>query len=184
MKNTLFIGFLTLVIAACHPAQNCVEKPKPDCICTMQYDPVCGCNNKTYGNACMAACAGIKSYVKGECKQTGATGLEGRTWVLATFDSGAQAQDVPDNIGISVKFDNGKIDGNGGCNHVGGGYTLSGNSLNIKGLLSTKMFCEAAAKWETMFLQRLEKSKTYKIEGEVLEIDCGDMGQLTFRAKS
>jgi hypothetical protein len=33
----------------------------------LQYDPVCGCNNKTYGNACAAECSGIKKYTKGEC---------------------------------------------------------------------------------------------------------------------
>lgn len=181
MKLILLSGFLTLLAATCHQTQDCVEKPKPDCICTLQYDPVCGCNNKTYGNACAAECAGIKNYVKGECKQTSATGLERKVWNLASFDSGAQMQQVPDSIAISVKFEGGKIDGNGGCNHVGGAYTTSGKHLNVTGLLSTKMFCEAAAKWETMFLQRLEKSRTYNIENGMLEIDCGEMGRLTFR---
>lgn len=46
---------------------NCIEKINPDCFCTMHYDPVCGCNNKTYGNACMASCSGITEYVEGEC---------------------------------------------------------------------------------------------------------------------
>lgn len=183
MKNILFAGFLALAATSCHPSQDCVENPKPDCMCTLQYDPVCGCNNKTYGNACAAACAGIKSYVKGECKQSNAVVLEGKIWQLTTFDSGAQAQQVPDSIAISVKFEGGKIDGNGGCNHIGGGYTVNGKNLNVTGLFSTKMFCEAAAKWETMFLQRLEKSRTYKIENQMLEIDCGDMGKLTFRLK-
>ncbi|MBK6352073.1 MAG: hypothetical protein KA251_00455 [Saprospiraceae bacterium] len=46
---------------------DCTESPKLDCICTMDYNPVCGCNQKTYANACSAECAGIKIYKSGKC---------------------------------------------------------------------------------------------------------------------
>nr|BDT28473.1 Kazal-type serine protease inhibitor [Bacteriovorax sp. HI3] len=38
-----------------------------ECICTKLWMPVCGENNKTYGNACEADCAGVK-YTEGACK--------------------------------------------------------------------------------------------------------------------
>ncbi|MBC8173781.1 MAG: kazal domain protein [Chitinophagales bacterium] len=71
MKPLKPILFLLLAIAFCSGTceeNTCKESPKPDCMCTMQYDPVCGCNNKTYGNACQAECDGITEYTKGECK--------------------------------------------------------------------------------------------------------------------
>jgi heat shock protein HslJ len=181
MKNIALFGLSAASILACNPAQNCVENPKPDCICTLQYDPVCGCNNKTYGNACAAECAGIKSYVKGDCKQAAAAGLERRVWQLVEFSGGAQPETLPDTIIISVKFESGKIDGNGGCNHIGGAYTMNGKNLVVTGLFSTKMYCEAAAKWENRFLTTLEKSKSYDIKGDMLEIDCGGNGTLVFK---
>ncbi len=68
MKSLFFsILILSFCQATCKKATDCKGPARPDCVCTMQYDPVCGCDGKVYGNACLAACAGLKSWTKGNC---------------------------------------------------------------------------------------------------------------------
>jgi hypothetical protein len=71
--STFIISAVVLSCLCCNksasPQAKCEEKPNDGRICTLVYKPVCGCNNKTYGNACVAEARGITKYTEGECKK-------------------------------------------------------------------------------------------------------------------
>ncbi len=71
------LGLVLLTSSACQrqpsaaaaDAADCIDPSRvnPNGICTVEYDPVCGCNGITYANACVARNAGLRSVKPGPC---------------------------------------------------------------------------------------------------------------------
>lgn len=65
--SCVFFMVVLFTMVSCQKDKQCIEQTQATCLCTMRYDPVCGCNDKTYGNPCAAECSGITNYTMGEC---------------------------------------------------------------------------------------------------------------------
>ncbi len=69
MLNHLgFYLLISVLLFSCNKDEDDRCKSKKKLIaCTKEYMPVCGCNNITYSNKCVAESEGINRWVRGKC---------------------------------------------------------------------------------------------------------------------
>jgi len=93
--------------AACDAGEYCNFAPGAQCgaadqtgtcapipqVCTLEYNPVCGCDDMTYGNACEAASNGVSVLHPGEC-EGGTGGVSGGTGGVSGGTGGTGSGDT------------------------------------------------------------------------------------------
>ena len=79
IKNYIFLTPLIFITLSCKGlyffksnddiSENCIDDSKinDQFACIEIYDPVCGCNDKTYPNFCYAERQGVTDWSKGTC---------------------------------------------------------------------------------------------------------------------
>ena len=111
-----------------------------------------------------------------------ATALFGRRWALTGIGDQRLSAGKP-----YIEFDDQqrRASGDGGCNRFSGGFELNGTSLKLTRIISTKRACVApeANRLETNFLQALEQTTRFQIEGTTLRLYAGDRRLLSFTSR-
>ena len=69
MKNLIAAAVIGVMFISCDKDRGeCVEESCFDAV-PLYYQPVCGCNDSTYGNWQVAECHGIYEYREGACDE-------------------------------------------------------------------------------------------------------------------
>ncbi|MGH3739265.1 MAG: META domain-containing protein [Micromonosporaceae bacterium] len=110
--------------------------------------------------------------------------LTGGQWTLDTLVDGQTASSLPQGVKAHLNFNTeGKITGNTGCNHLGGGYTEADGTLTFDTIGVTKMACGGAKDTvEKAVLAVLDGTVSYRIDGETLILTHPSGKGLRYRA--
>jgi heat shock protein HslJ len=99
--------------------------------------------------------------------------LDGTAWELTSMGGDPL---IPGSR-ITLAFENGEVEGNAGCNHYFGTYTLSGGGgFQVSEWAITEMAClspEGVMSQETTYMSHLSTACRVVLEGDELELQDG-----------
>lgn len=104
-------------------------------------------------------------------------------WSLKKIHTESGAADVLTQAFIRFNPEKKSAGGNGGCNSFGSSLSVSGNSINLKDIFSTKMYCEGAQQTEDAFFRQLERVNRFKIKDKTLFLYHDEKVLIEFRSE-
>lgn len=108
--------------------------------------------------------------------------LEGTRWQLSLFTTGDTSSSPLAGTSLTLELAKGQLRGRSGCNTYTGSYSLSGATLSVANLTSTKMACdEAVMQQESVYLGALASTQSFRLESGVLYLTHAG-GELAFTA--
>jgi heat shock protein HslJ len=112
--------------------------------------------------------------------------LVGTNWSLESFHTGDAVSSVMAGTTITAVFNkDGTITGSAGCNQYFASYTVTGTSLQVSQVGSTKMYCttEGVMQQEGTYLTLIGQAKTFTTNGDRLTLaDEKGAALISFRA--
>ena len=120
----------------------------------------------------------LVSILLSACANADSLSLNGTSWQLVAI---GKQQPISGST-ITLTFEDGRVNGNSGCNSFGGEYQLKGDTVQFGMLMSTMMACADSAMMnqESTFMQFLGDAQRLEIVDGKLQIYRSDGDALTF----
>lgn len=104
--------------------------------------------------------------------------LEDIRWILTSYGDPDSLTNVLPDTEVTALFDSEakQLRGSGGCNTYTGAYERDGDNLTLTGTFAvTEMWCgDEIGDQESAYLEILLAAESYEIDGDILQINCGD----------
>ncbi len=88
----------------------------------------------------------------GACAKSASLNLDGE-WKLVSYGDASNPTAALPDVNAFIAFQDGKLNGNVGCNSFGANYSLKDRSLTTDTSFSTKMYCQDTMAQEDAILQ-------------------------------
>lgn len=138
----------------------------------MFFDPrPCGMKRQTLFLGPLIAATMLTACSSGAAPSAAAQTLEGKTYL----STAVQGKILAPGTRIQLGFKDRQVNASGGCNSMGGPYTITGNRLSATQLITTDMGCDQARMQQDQWLAKLLGGATVSLAGDTLTIGDGSI---------